>query len=196
MLQTASNVALLAPIPWIYLPEGQLLCELQGKAAFGSRAWEVFRELDAHRHGLPAEVYIYASHANPPSNLEASWHAIYIGHVDSQGGAHPEGMKFRPPSTSTHPNDNQGWWAVFWDSQISMRFPKRSAFGSQTSRAMANVARMNVGLFLRDRYWSTIDGDATRLEATSVFLNQHSPALLDRTRVATSRHTDDASKNI
>jgi hypothetical protein len=124
MLQTASNVALLAPIPRVYLPEGQLLCQLQGKAAFGSRAWEVFRELDGLRHGLPIDVYIYASHADPPSDLEASWRAIYIGHVDSQGGAHPEGMKFRPRSTSKHPNDNQGWWAVFWELTDMHEIPK------------------------------------------------------------------------
>ena len=115
MRETARNVALLAPIPDIYMSEGQALCQSQGKVAFGSRAWEVFRELDALRHGLPVDVYIYRSHANPPSPLEASWRAVYIGHVESNGGAHPDGMTFRPPSTNIDPNDNQGWWAVFWE---------------------------------------------------------------------------------
>lgn len=122
MLQTASNVALLAPVPQVYLPEGQLLCQSQGKAAFGSRAWEVFRELDVLRHGLPVDVYIYASHSD--SNLEASWRAVYIGHVEGLDGAHPDGMRFRPPSTSKHPNDNHGWWAVFWELTDMHEIPK------------------------------------------------------------------------
>ena len=115
MAETASNVALLAPIPSVYLPEGRALCASEGKVAFGSRAWEVFRELDVLRHGLPVDVYIYPSHADPPSDLNAAWRAVYIGHVESDGGAHPDGMRFRPPSTSIHPNDNHGWWAVFWE---------------------------------------------------------------------------------
>jgi hypothetical protein len=115
MRETASNVALLAPIPKVYMPEGHLLCESQGKVALGSRGWEVFRELDRLRHGLPVAVYIYPSHANLQSALEASWQAVYIGHVESHGGAHPEGMKFRRHQLTLNPSDNQGYWAIFWE---------------------------------------------------------------------------------
>ena len=30
-------------------------------------------------------------------------------------GAHPDGMRFRPPSTAKYPSDNKGHWAVFWE---------------------------------------------------------------------------------
>jgi len=123
MREAASNVALLAPIPDVYMSEGQTMCQSQGKVAFGSRAWEVFRELDHLRHGLPVDVYIYRSHANPPSPLEASWRAVYIGHVESNGGAHPDGMTFRPPSTNIDPSDNQGYWAIFWELEDMLGIP-------------------------------------------------------------------------
>ena len=115
MRETASNVALLAPVPREHLEDGRLVCETEGRVAIGSRAWEVFRELDHLRHALPVDVYIYPSHSDPPSLLEVSWQAVYIGHVESDGGAHPHGMQFRPPSTAKYANDNEGYWAIFWE---------------------------------------------------------------------------------
>jgi hypothetical protein len=115
MLEIAINVALLAPVPRVHLEHGRIVCDAEGRVAYGSRAWEVFRELDRLRHGLPVNVYIYPSHSDPPSLLETSWKALYIGHVESQGGAHPEGMRFRPESTAWFPSDNEGFWAVFWE---------------------------------------------------------------------------------
>jgi hypothetical protein len=44
-----------------------------------------------------------------------SWHARYVGHVESIGGAHPDGIRYRPPSTSKYADDNAGHWAVFWE---------------------------------------------------------------------------------
>lgn len=115
MTISAKNVALLAPVPEEHLLDGVNVIHVEGRVAFGSRAWEVFRELDALRKGHSLDVYIYASHADPPGPLEASWHGLYIGHVESVGGAHPAGMQFRPPSTSKYPSDNIGHWAIFWE---------------------------------------------------------------------------------
>ena len=115
MTTATKNVALLAPVPQRHLMAGVAVCHAEGRVAFGSRAWEVFRQLDALRKGLPVDVYIYASHGDPPGALEASWHARYIGHVESIGGAHPAGMRFRPPSTAKYQSDNSGYWAVFWE---------------------------------------------------------------------------------
>ena len=111
---TAKNVALLAPVPLEHLMDGAPVVKTQGRVAFGSRAWEVFRELDALRAGQSVDVYIYASRSDD-SQLEASWHGRYIGHVESVGGAHPAGMKYRPPSTQKSPADNVGHWAIFWE---------------------------------------------------------------------------------
>src|SRR6267143_4545033 len=114
-IQTAAHIALLAPVPLEHLLDGETTAKAEGKVAFGSRAWELFRELDALRKGMPVDVYIYASHAEGQRDFEVSWHARYIRHVDGEMGAHPDGMKYRPLSTGKYPNDNSGHWAVFWE---------------------------------------------------------------------------------
>lgn len=111
------DVALLAPVPLEHLKDGSEVCEKEGRVAFGSRAWEVFRKLDVLRSDLPVEVFIYASHARRAPRLVVSWKALYIGHVESDNGAHPDRMKFRPPSTERYLEDNHGYWAVFWEVQ-------------------------------------------------------------------------------
>jgi len=108
-------VALLAPIPIGHLDSGLAVCAAEGKVAFGSRSWEVFRELDAARKGMPVDVYIYASWSGPQEVRAATWRAVYVGHVECIVGAHPAGMRFRPPSTGQNESDNAGHWAVFWE---------------------------------------------------------------------------------
>ena len=110
-----TNVALLAPVPLIHLTDGALVCQQEGKVAFGSRAWEVFRDLDRTRVSESVDVLIYASHANADGPAVVTWRAKYIGHVEAKNGTHPEGMQYRPPSTAEHSSDNLGYWAVFWE---------------------------------------------------------------------------------
>ena len=55
--------------------------------------------------------------------VTVTWRAEYIGHVEGKFGAHPEGMKFRPPSTAEHASDNFGHWAVFWEVQNLREIP-------------------------------------------------------------------------
>jgi hypothetical protein len=112
---TASNVALLAPVPLAHLTDGAAVANEKGKVAFGSRAWEVFRRLDGLRDGLPVEVWIYASHAHVGGPPKATWRARYIGHVETPTGAHPDGSKFRPPSTTEGGEDKAGHWGLFWE---------------------------------------------------------------------------------
>lgn len=109
------NIALLAPVPYEHLESGKPICDKEGKVAFGSMAWEVFRELDKERNGASVNVYIYASDSPNSEELEVSWIGRYIGHVESKNGTHPDGMRFRPPSTAKNPGDNKGHWAVFWE---------------------------------------------------------------------------------
>lgn len=124
MIATALDVALLAPVPLEHLQDGQKVCTKEGRVAFGSRAWEVFRQLDSLRKGMPIDVYIYASHTDQPPKFKVSWHARYVRHVDSFNGAHPEGTRFRPPSTAKYPDDNQGYWAVFWEVEALRKLPQ------------------------------------------------------------------------
>lgn len=116
-LGTVSNVALLAPVPLDHLTDGALVAEAQGKVAFGSRAWEVFRRLDGLRNGLPVDVWIYASHAHEGGAPKVTWHARYVGHVEAVRGAHPAGAKYRPPSTTDGGEDTANYWAIFWEVQ-------------------------------------------------------------------------------
>jgi hypothetical protein len=53
-----TDIALLAPVPLEHLEDGIDICRKQGKVAFGSRAWEIFRELDALRNGRPISAFI------------------------------------------------------------------------------------------------------------------------------------------
>jgi hypothetical protein len=109
----APDVALLAPVPEEYLIEAVDVIAANGRVAFGSRSWEVFRRLDALRKSAPVDVLLYASHARSHPGSRATWRGVYVGHVDGNNGAHPEGMRFRPPSTSRYREDNKEHWAVF-----------------------------------------------------------------------------------
>jgi len=107
--------ALLAPVPLEHLLSSvEKLAEAE-KVAFGSRAWEVFRDLDVSRRGAPVPVLFYASHDGASYPPMVSWTARYLRHVEGRGGAHPEGMTFRPSSTAKYRKDNSGHWAVFWE---------------------------------------------------------------------------------
>ena len=112
---TASNVALLAPIPKEHLEAGRETVKTEGKVAFGSMKWETFRKLDELRVGMPVDVYIYESDGSGKFNSNASWRGRYVGHKDSEFGAPPTAIRpFRPQSTLKYEGDNQGHWAVFW----------------------------------------------------------------------------------
>lgn len=115
MTTTDSKIALLAPVPLVHLVSGREVCAEKGKVAFGSRAWHAFEELDKLRKGTPVDAYLYASHTHEPLVHEISWHERYIRCVHSIGGAHPDGMEFRPFSTAEYATDNRGLWAVFWE---------------------------------------------------------------------------------
>ena len=105
------GLALLAPVPEGLLEEGAQVCQARGKVAFGSRAWELFRQLDCERDGSPVDVYIYASHSEHPSK-SVTWGGRYVGHVEGVDGKHPEGRRYRSRLAL---EDGTGWWAVFWE---------------------------------------------------------------------------------
>ena len=108
-------ICLLAPVPLEHLEDGLHVCQSKGKVAFGSRAFEVFRELDTHRNQMPVKVFIYASGNPTDERLDASWTGNYVRWVEVPTGAHPDGMMYRPPSTAKYPGDNKGHWAGFWE---------------------------------------------------------------------------------
>ena len=118
-----NKIGLLAPVPIEHLDSGFDVCAEEGKVAFGSRAWDVFEKLDGLRNSLPVEVFIYASWSDKEIRA-ATWHGLYVGHVRSDLGAHPAGMKFRPRTTEQYETDNAGYWAVFWEVTDLRRLPE------------------------------------------------------------------------
>lgn len=109
------SIALLAPVPRIHLEAGELTCRSEGMVAFGSRAWELFQELDALRDGYAVPVYIYACHGTDEDALEVTWAGEYVGRVSSQYGRHPD-PRLRPPSARKEDEvfDLNSSWVLFW----------------------------------------------------------------------------------
>ena len=116
-----SDFALLAPVPIGLLEASGVVEEHEGKVAFGSNAWELFRKLDDLRGAEVIDVFIYASRNDEPSDLDATWTGRYVGHKESRGGAHPDGRRYRPDSTRAE--DKTGHWAVFWEVVNLRRLP-------------------------------------------------------------------------
>lgn len=110
------DFAILAPVPLEHLESGKSVAEQEGFVAFGSQKWELFREVDQRRRGQKVPVLLYPSHEDVPAKMSfiVTWFGWYTGHVESVGGAHPLGMKHRPPSTARYQSDNAGHWGVFW----------------------------------------------------------------------------------
>ncbi|MBI5949983.1 MAG: hypothetical protein HY875_17745 [Chloroflexi bacterium] len=117
MTTTLLDFAILAPVPLEHLESGEEIARATGFVAFGSLKWELFRKADELRNGMPVPVLFYPSFDyESPGKLsyEATWAGWYVDSVESRGGAHPDGMRHRPPSTAKYRDDNEGHWAVFW----------------------------------------------------------------------------------
>jgi len=115
----STGFAILAPVPLAHLQSGKEVAAQKGFVAFGSMKGELFRQIDERRDGRQVPVLIYPSHEDEPVKLTfiVSWFGWYVDHVNSVGGAHPLGMKHRPPTTGQYQSDNMGHWAVFWHVQ-------------------------------------------------------------------------------
>jgi hypothetical protein len=115
-MSAALPFAILAPVPLEHLRSGLDVAAIHDKVAYGTRKWELFRQVEALREGQPVAMLIYPSHEDElaKSNFIVSWFGWYVSSIDGIGGAHPEGMKYRPPSTAAYPSDNKGHWANFW----------------------------------------------------------------------------------
>jgi hypothetical protein len=125
MPQVIHHFAILAPVPHEHLESGVSISEAMEFVAFGTNKWELFLKIDSMRDGAPIPALIYPSWGKETAstNLKVSWFGWYIGHTNSKGGAHPDGMAHRPPSTERYRADNTGHWAVFWHVSRLRRLP-------------------------------------------------------------------------
>jgi hypothetical protein len=108
------DAALLAPVPEVHLLDGLTTVRFYGKAAYGSRSWEVFRDLDQLRGDEPPVAYLYASHVAQNVGPKVTWEALHIGHIEARSGSYPGNLKYRPTSATEHPADLAGHRAVYW----------------------------------------------------------------------------------
>ncbi|MBB4095523.1 hypothetical protein [Brucella pecoris] len=110
------DFAILAPVPLEHLQSGVDIAQKSGFVAFGSRKWELFRQVDELRGGARVPVLIYPSHEDVPAkdSFIVSWVGWYVGSEESGNGKHSQGMAHRPPTTGQYASDNRGHWAVFW----------------------------------------------------------------------------------
>lgn len=93
-LDTAANIALLAPVPAEHLISAIELLKTEEKVAFGSMNSLLFYELEIEKHDLPVDVYIYASGRNDCPGAALYWRATYIGFTpcsETKPGSHPAG---------------------------------------------------------------------------------------------------------
>jgi hypothetical protein len=103
------------------------IAQSAGFVAFGTKKWELLRRIDDLRAGASVPVLMYPSHeedAPAKDSFLVCWFGWYVGHVQSRGGAHPLGMKHRPPTTSHYESDNKGYWAAFWHGEGLRELPK------------------------------------------------------------------------
>jgi|HigsolmetaAR203D_1030402.scaffolds.fasta_scaffold36484_1 hypothetical protein len=121
----APPVALLAAVPEVHLISGREVCAKEGRVAFGSRDFLVFRELESLLAGKSCDVLIYASlAANPQPGLpKVTWKAKYARvHNALPDGSPPKGV-IRPLTAERNPRENKGW-AVYWEVSDLEMLPK------------------------------------------------------------------------
>lgn len=115
MTVLSTHVALLAPVPLEHLQSAVDVCAKEGKVAFGSRAFEALDRLRTEAGDAPCDVLIYASDGKASGPPKVTWRARYERFVEAKVGRHPEGMKYRPPTTANYSGDNHGHWYIFWE---------------------------------------------------------------------------------
>lgn len=115
-MNTPHHFAILAPVPLEHLESGLEVQSHEPFVAYGTRKWELFQQVDALREGRRVPMLLYPSHEDTQAKATfiVSWFGWYIGQEYSKGGAHSQGMKYRPESTAKYSNDNRGYWASFW----------------------------------------------------------------------------------
>ena len=126
-------VALLTPVPIDHLVDGVEVCRREGKVAYGSQAWETFRRFE-DLGGVGAPVLVYASHNAEHLGPTVSWLGYYLDYVESRRGAHPDRVRFRPPSCKEE--DGTGYWAGFYELRDLAQLDPEARIDIRTLRSL------------------------------------------------------------
>ena len=111
MGDTATHIALLAPVPFDILESALETATPDGQIAFGTRAWTLFDKLDQKRADMPVDVYIYESQPGGGFEGRATWHARYIRLETERHKA----MPYRPNPHFSH--WISGSWKIGWSAE-------------------------------------------------------------------------------
>jgi hypothetical protein len=109
-----AEVALLAPVPSDLLDDAR--DEGKTTVAFGSMAWDFFRQLSDEVGEEPLDAYIYASHAGELT-LEASWTGKFVGWrdaIEAEGDPSFRELRTKLALEDWAGNEEGGRWAVYW----------------------------------------------------------------------------------
>lgn len=89
---------------------------MTGFVAFGTRKWELLRQLNNMQGDGRVAVLIYPSHeeVEAKDSFIVSWFGWYAGSEETSTGAHSKRMTHRPSTTGDYAQDNHGHWAAFW----------------------------------------------------------------------------------
>ena len=125
------DFALLAPVPLVHLNSGLVVAETQGFVAFGTRKWQLLRQLNRMRCDVDGQVtgrvavLIYQSQEDDQAQNSwvVSWFGWYAGSEETNTGAHSGKMQYRPPTTVSSPTDNVGHWSAYWHVSALRKLP-------------------------------------------------------------------------
>jgi hypothetical protein len=106
--QSATHIALLAPVPFVHLKSAIQADRPDRQVAFATKEWELFNKLDGSRAGMPVDVYIYESHPEGSFEGKATWHARYVRLETDRHKA----KAYRPESTETDTFEGEVYWIV------------------------------------------------------------------------------------
>lgn len=121
------DFALLAPVPADYLLEGVKVSRESGYVSYGSKKWQLFREINERRAGEKVPALLYASHENVEmrTDFEVSYIAWYIGSTENKKEMrNDESNGHRPESALSDYNDKAIKWATFWRVENVQKLPQ------------------------------------------------------------------------
>ena len=102
------SLALLMPVPWEHLADGETVCKREGKVAFGSNAFEILHKFQ-EGGGVGTHVLIYSSHEHLPGVPEVTWRAIFLGMAKGEDYSANDLRQFRPESCWAEDRSGLGW---------------------------------------------------------------------------------------
>lgn len=102
------SIALLMPVPWEHLADGETVCKREGKVAFGSNAFEILHKFQTEG-GVGMHVLIYSSHEHQPGVPQVTWRATFLGMAKGEDYSVQDLRQYRPESCWDEDRTGPGW---------------------------------------------------------------------------------------